>query len=251
MSYSSRFWLYAPVSLFLLLVFGAAVHWYIITDAFAKRLLALKGHSALPGVILNWNSMSIAGFPFRVDAEFSAFEIKGAGAHGPFSWRTQKFALHALTYGRTQAVFEAAGPQQLTWTDSDRMPHKTDFFPAALRASAICDRNGLARFDLDIMDSGARDFTIGRLQFHMRRDPNGSDLDLMLRADSVTGFGPPQKLVQVYATLNKERALASLLNGTMSWPMAIARWHGQGGWARLSQIVAPGFSPDKLLSPLY
>ena len=44
-------------------------------------------------------------------------------------------------------------------------------------------RKGLARFDLDIAGLPARTgCSLGRFQFHMRRDPDGNDLDLMLQS---------------------------------------------------------------------
>ena len=155
--------------------------------------------------------------------------------------------MHALTYGRIQDVYEAAGRQQVSWTDADGSSHTHVFLPASMRGSTIADARGLRRFDLDIVGLGAKDFTIGRFQFHMRRDPDGRDLDLMLRAD-VAGA---RKEVQVYALLHPTGAFAALLRGEASWPEADAGWRAQGGQAKLSQVIAPGLSPDALLSPLY
>jgi hypothetical protein len=247
MNYSSRFWLYAPVCTFLALAAIAGVHWWIVADAFNKRLAALKGHQAVPGVTLDWDTVSVGGFPFRLDADFTKFRVTGAGAHGPFSWNAEKFALHALTYGRAKTVYEAAGQQQLSWTDGAGAAHTASFLPGALRASSILDDKGLVRADLEIVAMGAKDFTIGRFQFHMRRDPDGVDLDLMLKAESAG----TRKLVQVYATLTHANTLTSLLAGQTAWPDADANWRAQGGEAKLSQVVAPGLDPLAILSPLY
>jgi hypothetical protein len=247
MNYSSRFWLYAPVCTFLILAAAAGVHWWIVADAFEKRLAALKGQQAVPGITLDWDKVDVGGFPFRIDADFVNLRIGGAAPHGPFAWQSEKFALHALTYGRAKTVYEAAGRQQVSWTDAAGAAHSESFLPGSFRASSIRNDKGLTRADLDIIGLGARDFTIGRLQFHMRRDPDGTDLDLMLRADD---FGK-RKLVQVYATLTHANTLTSLLSGETSWPEADANWRGQGGTARLSQVVAPGLSPEALLAPLY
>jgi len=247
MNYSSRFWLYAPISLFLMLAAATAVHWWHAADAFEKKLAALKGHAAIPGVVLDWDKVAVGGFPFRLDADFSSFRVTGAGAHGPFFWQSEKFAVHALTYGRSQAVYEAAGQQQVRWTDASGNEHAAAFLPASMRASSVLDAGRLRRFDLDILDLGAKTFIIGRLQFHMRRDPNGTDFDLMLRAEAIGA----RRQVQVYATLNRAGALAGLLRGDASWPKADADWRMQGGTAKLSQVVAPGLAADTLLSPLY
>jgi hypothetical protein len=247
MNYSSRFWLYAPFCTFLTLAVIAMLHWWLAEGAFEKKLASLKGHQAIPGVTLDWDGVTIGGFPFRIDAEFSNFRLKGAGAHGPFSWASDKFVLHALTYGRDKTVYEAAGQQRATWTDGAGVAHSASFLPGSLRASSTLDARGLARADLDIMGLGAKDFTIGRLQFHMRRDPDGSSLDLMLRADKAGA----RDQIQVYATLSRAGALTSLLEGQTAWPDADANWRAQGGTARLSQVVAPGLDATTLLSPLY
>ncbi len=247
MNYSSRFWLYAPFCTFLTLAAIAMVHWWIVAGAFEKKLARLKGHEAVPDMTLDWDSAKVGGFPFRLDAEFANFRIHGAGAHGPFRWNTERFALHTLSYGRAKAVYEAAGRQQVSWTDAAGTPHDASFLPGSLRASSILDDKGLSRADLDIVGMGAKDFTVGHFQFHMRRDPDGADLDLMLKADAADAH----KEVQVYATLSRVRALAPLLTGQASWPQAVANWRAQGGVARLSQVVAPGLEPQAILSPLY
>jgi len=247
MNYSSRFWLYAPFCTFLALAAIAMVHWWIAAGDFEKKLTALKGHEAVPGMTLDWDTLSVGGFPFRIDADFVNFRIAGAGAHGPFQWHAEKFALHSLTYGRAKTVYEAAGRQQLSWTDGAGAAHSASFLPGALRASSIADGRGLTRADLEIVGLAAKDFTIGRFQLHMRRDPDGADLDLMLKAEGAGG----RKLVQVYATLSRANALTSLLKGEASWPDADANWKARGGKANLSQVVAPGLDAQAILSPFY
>ena len=55
--------------------------------------------------------------------------------------------------------------------------HQLAFLPGHLaRQRASRMREGLSRFDLDMLDAGGKGtdgaiFTIGRAQFHLRRDP--------------------------------------------------------------------------------
>lgn len=249
--YSSRFWLYAPITSFLILAIAAMVYWWVGAGAFEKKLAALKGREAIPGVTLDWNAVKVSGFPFRLDADFTNFSIRGAGAHGPFLWTSDKFALHGLTYGRNQNVYEAAGQQQLTWTGVNGGSHAVSFLPGSMHASSILDGRGLRRFDLDIVDLGGRDITIGRLQFHMRRDPDGRGLDLMLKTDALQTKAVKIGNFQLYTTLDRAEALLALLRGEASWPQAAANWRAQGGRAKLSQVIAPGLAADAILSPLY
>jgi hypothetical protein len=249
MKYSSRFWLYAPTGLFLALAVGVMIHWWIAAGIFEKKLAALNHHQAIPGVTLEWTSVAVGGFPFRLDADFAGFRVHGAGAHGGFAWSTPQFALHSLTYGRPKVIFEVAGPQDLRWSDARGREHHIAFLPASLRASALTDARGLSRFDLDVYDAGSPAFTVGRFQIHLRRDPDARDLDLMLRADSLKGFGLEARLVQTYVALNRADLLAPLLAGTASWPEAVRSWRAHGGTARFSR--PRGISPDALLSALY
>ena len=123
MSYSSRFWLYAPLALFLALAFWAMSHWWLAAKALDQRLIALNGHQAIPGVRVAWSKQTISGFPFRLDVVFDDFSVRAEAPRGPLTWHSDHFALHSLTYGRTQDVFEAAGQQALAWTDADGFLH--------------------------------------------------------------------------------------------------------------------------------
>ena len=251
MNYSSRFWLYAPISVFLLLAAATMAYWWAAANAFERKLAALKGHDAVPGVTVDWHSVAVSGFPFRLDADFTALRVQGAGAHGPFAWTSEKFALHALTYGRRQTVYEAAGQQDVRWTWSNGKVQHAAFLPATMRGSSLLDAKGLSRFDLDIVGLGGNGIAIGRLQFHMRRDPDGSDLDLMLGADGLELEHVRMGNLLLYASLSKVEALLPLLRGDTSWPQTVQHWRDQGGKAKLTNGFLAGLSPVWRLSPLY
>lgn len=229
--YSSRFWLYAPIGLFLLIAAAVMLHWWAVAGAYEKRLAALKGKEAVPGITLDWDSVTVGGFPFRLDTDFTNLSARGVGAHGPFYWRSEKFALHALTYGRATTVMEAAGRQRLRWAGRDGEDHAAEFVPGTLHASSTTDARGLLRFDLDIVDAGLPGFTAQRLQFHLRRDPDGKDLDLMVEGANVTMAGPdalPPRF-EAYVTLTGAAPLMPLLAGKSYWTQAVQAWTAQGG----------------------
>ena len=238
MTYSSRFWLYAPLALFLALAVWAMSHWWIVAASLDKKLKATNGHQAIPGVTVSWNGQTISGFPFRLDVVFSDLQIHAEAPHGLVTYTSSRFAMHALTYGRTQDIFEAAGPQTLAWSGPDGARHKLSFLPGSLRASAIADRKGLSRFDLDMVDASGRDtdgglFTTGRAQFHMRRDPNSDALDLMLSAEQVrapaTPFGDHIQTLELFSRVTQGSAFARLLAGQAGWMDAIMAWRHQNG----------------------
>src|SRR3569833_2301660 len=185
MNFSCRFWLYAPISTFLLLAAAVAGYWHLVDSAVEKKLAALKGREAIPGVTLDWDKVEVGGFPFRIDADFTNFRAEGAGARGPFAWKSEKFALHTLTYGRRQVIYEAAGRQELRFALAGGVNSSLSFQVGSLRASSINNKNGLARFDLDMADAGETGWALSRFQFHMRRDPDAKNLDLMFELDGL------------------------------------------------------------------
>jgi hypothetical protein len=241
MSYSSRFWLYAPLCLLLALGGWVSWHWWTVAAAFDRKLDSLKGREAMPGIVIGWQSKTLSGFPFRLDAVFTGLSVKGAGGHGPFEWHSEKFALHALTYEAAKSVFEAAGEQKLAWTGADGAAHSIAFLPGSLHASSVVGHSGLALFDLDMADAAGKDVAAARFQFHMRRDPDGRDLDLMLEADGVRGGND----VKVYVTLSDAAAFLPLLRGEAPWQETAHNWRAQGGTAKYTQ------GTDALLSALY
>ena len=249
-TYSSRFWLYAPILAFLSVAAVVSAHWWIAAGAFEKKLAALKGHEAVPGITLDWRSVAVGGFPFRMEARFTDFAAHGAGARGPFVWTSPEFAMHALTYGRATTVYEAAGRQHLEWVAGDGKTHSADFLPATMRGSSITDKRGLARADIDVMDAAGDGFTARRLQFHMRRDPDGRDLDRMVKADDLRESGAPARQVQAYVTLSQSNQFAPLLQGVALWPDVVRAWHGHGGEMTLTQGTLPDVAA-RALSALY
>ena len=251
LKYSSRFWLYAPTGLFVFLAAAVMIHWWIAAGAFEKKLAALKGHEAVPGIMLNWDKAEVGGFPFRMDANFQNFRIAGQAAHGPFSWRSERFAMHGLTYGRSQDVYEAAGKQQANWTVADGGSQSIEFQSGSMRGSSILDAQGLRRFDLDIANMIGPDVSMARFQFHMRRDPDGNSMDLMVSTDGFQSKTKSAEHLQLYVTLPKAQALMPLLRGEAAWQTATQRWRAQGVTAKPSNDLGADQTLLELLKPLY
>ena len=249
MSYSSRFWLFAPLALLFALAAWVMVHWWAVAGAVETELSAINGHEAAPGITISYASKTISGFPFNLDVVFTGFAVEGQGAHGPFRWTTENFALHRLTYGPAQDIYEAAGNQSLSWTDGGGKNHVLKFLPGSLRASANSDGRGLARFDLDMVAVGGSDtdgtpFTAARAQFHLRRDPKADALDLQINGTDIKTkgniaglFGDQVKTVTIYATLTQGNSFAPLLAGKASWAQAAADWRAKGGQAAIGPVA--------------
>ena len=153
MRYSNRLFLYAPFAVLLIIAAAAMLRWREVADQWQTKLLAAnRGEEIAPGVTLHFTSEEIGGFPFNLDIVLDKFVLAIRSTRGPISLESERFAIHALTYGRTQQVMEAAGLQILIWTDAEGGAHRFTFVPGSLRASAI-ERDGrLTRFTVSISD---------------------------------------------------------------------------------------------------
>jgi hypothetical protein len=235
MRYSSRFFLYAPFSLFVLFALGTMIWWWLAASALDKRLNAVNGHEIAPGVRVSFASKSVDGFPFRLDTLFRNLRVQFPGTHGPASWQAENFVSHALLYNSNQAILEAAGRQTLTWTGESGAQHMAQFTPASLHADVLGDGTTLTRFDLDIVGLALPDFSAGRAQFHIRRDPASDVLDVALSGDDVRLKAPePPQLgsrilhLELDGHLSSADEFAPLLSGHGQWRAIMERWRKHG-----------------------
>jgi hypothetical protein len=243
MKYSSRFFLYAPLALFLLVAAGVSVAWWREAGALSNRLDAMNGREAVPGVTLHFASKTVSGFPFNIDVVFKDFRIEVKTPHGPSSWQAENFALHGLTYGREQMIFEAAGRQVLTWTDLQNHAHAMPFEAGELHASAIAGDHGVVRIDLDCIGFGSPALTAARVQLHARLNPNGRALDIAAAADVVhlsprlaSLFGDDIKQIRLNASAVPSHAFDGLRAGRTDWIGALETWRKTNGAIHVSDL---------------
>ena len=243
MKYSSRFFLYAPLALFLILAAGAGVMWWLAANALSARLDTLNGHEAVPGVTLHFKSKSISGFPFNLDVVFEDLHVEVATPHGPSSWTSEKFALHALTYGREQMIFEATGHQLLSWTDLAHERHTMPFEVGEWHASAIEGERGVSRIDFDLIGFGSPALTAARVQIHARVTPDGTAIEIAAAADVVhlsprlsSLFGDDIKLVRLNASAAPSRTFDGLRAGRTDFVDAAERWRAANGQLTVSDL---------------
>ena len=241
MKYSSRFFLFAPLGLFLAIAAGVGVNWWIIADAMSHKLDAMNGRPCMPGVTLFFAAKHISGFPFNLDIVFSDFRLEVATGHGPSSWTAHDFAIHALSYGREQMIFEAAGRQFSTWTDLDGAHHAMPFEVGAWHASAIIDTDGLKRVDMDLIGFGSPALTAARVQLHARLGPKRNALDIVGEADAVQPsnaslFGDTIAKIRLIASATPSRAFDASRAGRMDWQGALENWRTGGGVLHIDDL---------------
>ncbi|MEJ1967599.1 MAG: DUF2125 domain-containing protein [Rhizomicrobium sp.] len=243
MKYSSRFFLYAPLAVFLAIAAAVCMMWWREASALSARLDALNGHEAVPGVRLSFASKTVGGFPFNLDVVFKDFRVEVATPHGPSSWRSENFALHALTYGREQMIIEAAGRQALSWHDAQGKPHGMPFAVGEWHASTIRGGRGLSRVDMDLIGFGSPALTAARIQLHARIAPDGRSVDIAGAADTVhlsprlaSLFGDDVTQVRFSASAAPSRAFDGLRAGKTDWVSALETWRAANGVLRVSDL---------------
>jgi hypothetical protein len=236
MSYSHRFFLYAPLAAFLAVFAVVGAYWWVAAGAFYKTLDAANGHELAPGVTLHFAAREGGGFPFRIETLMQNVRIDVATSYGPLTWQCERFAMHALTYGREQIIYEAAGKQTLNWTDAEHTHHIWTFVPGSMRASSIVVNGRLARFDLDIVGIGSPDVAAGRVQFHLRRNPRKDAIDIFLSGDAIhiapalqAGFGDTIPKLRLEGSFVPGTPLTALLDAKSDWRSAFEAWRRANG----------------------
>jgi hypothetical protein len=243
MNYSSRFFLYAPFVLLLLIGAAFGAYWWRAAGTLEQRLDAMQTHEAMPGVTVRYATRSVSGFPFNLDVVFTDFRISIETGHGPFVWRAEHFALHALTYGSDKTIFEAAGKESFTWKDAEGQQHSLPFEAGALHASAIRNAGGLSRFDLDLVGFGSPALTAARIQFHIRHAADGNTWDVFTNGDDVhlsprlrAAFGNELKMVALQGSVTEASAFDALRAGKSDWRAAVETWRNAPGRLHLEPL---------------
>ena len=236
MNYSHRFFLYAPVAAIVALAAAVSIYWFVVAHDFSKRLEALNGHNIAPGISFHYDSKSIGGFPFRVDAVLQNMRITINAPHGPAVWQTEHFALHMLDYGRLQLVLEAAGKQALIWHDAKGETRSIAFTPALLRASAIAHGDRISRFDIELFGADTKALSVAHTELHIRRAPHADALDIVFMADDVhlspslqAGLGGRIAKLRLGGRITPAREWSAFLSGKSDWRSAAGHWRTDSG----------------------
>jgi hypothetical protein len=249
MRYSNRLFLYAPLFVLLALAIIAALRWQAVAGGLETWLRQHNGREIAPGVTLHFASESVSGFPFNVDAVLHdvTFEVKATRTSA--AWHADAFAIHELTFGRAQLIYEAAGSQNISWNDAQGGAHHLSFVPGSLQASAILSRGRLVRFDLDLNGIGSREITGARLQLHFRKAPDRDAIDIVASADQIhldpsvqAGFGANIRHAAIVGCFVPAKPFGALFDGQLPWDRAMDAWRRDGGAFQIANFDMNGDS---------
>ena len=256
MSYSNRIFFYGPVGLLLMIVVLYGVFWRVQADTLSARLDRANGGEVMPGIVFAFSEKAVGGFPFRIDVVLSGVTFSHQAPEGETAWRTEKLAIHRLSYGQNRYIFETSGLQSFAQPPPKpgTVPRVTYLTPALSQASAILAGDKVARFDLDLAEPQAKDATLGadptrtasaaRAQLHLLARPDNS-IDVAIEIDNArigTGYStnPAEStlaLIRLRAKLMAAKPLDALRAGTMSFSDAVPAWRANMGTIAVSDLA--------------
>ena len=256
MSYSSRIFIFGPVGLLLLIFVLYSVFWRVQADTLSARLDRANGGEVIPGVTFAFAEKTVGGYPFRLDAVLSGVTFAHQAAEGETAWRTEKLALHALSYNLDRYIFEVTGLQSFERPPAmpGNVPRVIYVTPAIARASAILSNGRLVRFDMDLWEPQAKDATqgadpkrslsAGRAQLHLLARPDDT-IDVAAQINDArigAGYAAAEAdimlpLIDLRGKLTESSALADLAAGTMSVADAAQAWRGRTGQLNVSDLT--------------
>jgi len=168
----SRFWLYAPFTLLLLVAIAWSVAWFVIRNRAEVALDAWLAAEAQGGREWTCADRTIAGYPFRIEIVCDTLDLKQGAVSASFG-RTEAVA---QVYQPRLVIVEADGPLRVT-DGQATVEGRWDLLQASIHGS----QTGLRR--LSIAATGPA-FTVAglmaeplaasgqRLELHLRPNPS-------------------------------------------------------------------------------
>ncbi|SCY26662.1 DUF2125 domain-containing protein [Microvirga guangxiensis] len=135
----SRFWLYTPFVLLLLVAIAWSVAWFFIRNRAAEALDAWIASEAQRGRQWACADRTIAGYPFRIEIVCNTLELKQGAVTASFG-RTEAIA---QVYQPRLVIVEVAGPMRVT-DGKANVQGQWDLLQASIHAS----RSGLQRLSV-------------------------------------------------------------------------------------------------------
>lgn len=199
-----------------LLMGGYGLYWRTLASGFEQRLFAWAETQKQHGVAWAWDSVSVGGFPFGLEAEISNPRAQAPAAFLPWEWRTDRLLLNISILGANDATITTDTPQmiQVGFGNSPQAIQAAGHFEAQVSLMEIKPvrlvGNGLTLEGLDPASSlrlDAATLTLAQRPADMT-DPKAADwtgeialYGFDLPADAAALFGPRMKSVELRLSL--------------------------------------------------
>jgi hypothetical protein len=238
----SRFWLYTPFVLLLLLAIAWSIAWFVIRNRAADALDGWLAAEARSGRQWTCGDRTIAGYPFRIEIVCNSLDLKRGAVTASFG-RTEAVA---QIYQPRRIITEVAGPLRVT-DGAVTVQGTWDLLQASINATpAGLQRLSLAATAPKVTVTGIGGEIAGsgsRLELHVRPNPSRAGEQARDVAASVTeariplldaliGGGEPANLT---ADVTVTRA-DGFKGGTIAEEMEL--WRKAGGKLDILMLAA-------------
>lgn len=258
----------------LVLIAGLAVYsayWYV---AAGKTREAIERFAAAPAekIAVGWDTFSISGFPYRIEADFVAPIIRAPNAPEAWEWSAENLEADFLPYNLRHVVLKIEGGQLLKYRDvsgAARQTHTVSMISDGAWASYVAidgapvgrlaiDINNLVALhdtgtDKPVAKAGAGKegrFAAGRLQLHAQpaaTDPgsppapgDAASYDIALQGDDIDleRLAASKVLGERMTLFAAQARLRNLPASANASPVEMSReWLANGGRLAVSDLA--------------
>lgn len=179
---ASRARIFVPAIALAVLAAIYSVYWYVMAGKTREFLETFATEHHAGNVAINWSGLSLSGYPYRIEASFTAPAISAPNAPEDWSWSARGLDADFLPYSLNHVVLKVDGEQLLQYRDTTKnggRRHAVRITAEGTWASYVnvkdapfgrlaIDVNNLVALKDGKAPSTGQRFAAGRLQFHTR-----------------------------------------------------------------------------------
>ncbi len=249
-------------SLVLLAIITYTIYWFALADRIEQGVIKWADARRADGMVIEYSSLEITGFPLRMQAQATNVRIAGPGQNPGWQWHSTLLIGNVLPYNINHIVLSTPQPQDISLRINGGVLEQYQLAPQRAQASLKLKHGKLARMDLDIEGgtvNGGRlkqdTLTLGRIQVHSRDAKNGEVaadglqsptlFDISLKLENLDYPGFANSALGTHVT---RLALTAAVEG--AWPTGkgvagIREWRDAGGVAQI-KAAETDWGPLKL-----
>lgn len=244
----SRFWLYAPFVLLVLIAAGWSGFWFYVQGRVTQTLDSALAREVQAGRTWTCADRSIGGYPFRIEARCSSLTLTSSRWGDTVSVQTGPSVAVGQVYTPGLAILQVTGPLQASLPESRKLNLGWKQFEASIaltlsgfeRLSAVMAEPNAV---LSVPGSADETWRATQLEVHLRRNPtrpatdNVTDIAISAKGsvlpglDALIGNAEPGDL-DLQASVTQSVAFRRGFN-----PDALETWRVAGGQFELTKLA--------------
>lgn len=260
----SRWRLFGPILALVTAAVLWSAYWYVMAEKTRDFIDVFAARHHAGNLVVGWNALLISGYPYRIEAGFTAPSISAPRAPEGWAWSAESLEADFLPYSLRHVVLKVDGEQVLRYRDVSRPGAPAHVIRATAEGTwaSYVDVPGapFGRLAIDINDfvalkdgeapnTGER-FAAGRLQLHTRPSapPESAEplpldaadsYDIALQGDdmAIDAADAPRALGSKIAFFAAQARLKNAVPTPNASPAEFVRaWTTQGGVLTVSDM---------------